>query len=147
MKFHYVLMADYTMQRKLLMQRLRDTGLTPGQPKVLAYLSENDGVSQGQIARACFLEAGTMATVMDGMEKQNLVERTRCSANRRAYQVRLTEKGRAMACRVNEAFAALEREIFSDIGEENGRALTELLSGAYEVLQRGYNGQEKEESA
>lgn len=139
MKFHYLLMADYTMQQKLLMRRLKDAGLSSGQPKVLAYLSEHDGASQAEIARACFLEAPTMTSTIDGMVRQGLVERKR--DNRRTYQVWLTERGSELAARVNDAFLALEKEIFAGIGEENGEALRALLAQVYDVLEQRYLSQ------
>ena len=36
--FHYLSMANHMMVQKKLMEQLKDTGLTLGQPKVLDYL-------------------------------------------------------------------------------------------------------------
>lgn len=41
--FHFLLMISQASVQKAIMRRLRDTGLSPGQPKVLEYLEENDG--------------------------------------------------------------------------------------------------------
>ena len=38
------------------MEQLKDTGLTLGQPKVLDYLKDHDGVSQKEIAAGCLIE-------------------------------------------------------------------------------------------
>ena len=35
---HYLLMSDHQMIQKALVSSVKDTGLTPGQPKVLDYL-------------------------------------------------------------------------------------------------------------
>ena len=119
MTFQYVMMANYSMYRKLLMRRLSDTGLSSGQPKILDYLREHDGESQSEIARANQIEPASLTTLINGMEKKGLVERRRLGTDRRSYHIYLTEKGREVCGRVTEAFAELEREAFpaSEPGE------------------------------
>ncbi|MBR5347236.1 MAG: MarR family transcriptional regulator [Deltaproteobacteria bacterium] len=139
MKFHYLLMADFTMQQKLLMRRLKDTGLTSGQPKVLAFLSECNGASQAEIAKACFLEAATVTSVIDGMVRQGLVDRRR--DDRRTYQIWLTDKGAALAAQVNAEFLSLEKVAFSRIREADAAALQRLLAEVYSALEQQYSTQ------
>ena len=54
---HYLIMANQMLVQRGLLERLKNTGLTIGQPKVLDYLKDHDGSSQKEIARNCFLEA------------------------------------------------------------------------------------------
>ena len=61
---HYLLLADHLTFQKLLMTRIRDTGLTPGQPKVLDYLRCHDGAVQKDIAAACRIEPATITSVL-----------------------------------------------------------------------------------
>ena len=70
MDYHYLLMTAFPMQQKLLMRRLIDTPQSLGQPKILSWLSEHDGASQSEIAAGCILEAASVASVIDGMEKK-----------------------------------------------------------------------------
>lgn len=49
--FHYLIMAEHAMLQKELLSKLKGTGLTIGQPKVLDYLKDHDGASQKEIAR------------------------------------------------------------------------------------------------
>ena len=44
--FHYLIMAEHSTFQKELLSRLRDTGLTIGQPKILDYLQDHNGISQ-----------------------------------------------------------------------------------------------------
>ena len=39
---HYLLMSDHFMIQKALVSSVKDTGLTPGQPKILEYLLHHD---------------------------------------------------------------------------------------------------------
>ena len=48
--FHYLSMINHMTIQKKLMEQLKNTGLTLGQPKVLDYLKDHDGVSQKEIA-------------------------------------------------------------------------------------------------
>ena len=57
---HYLLMANQMLVQRQLLDRLKNTGLTIGQPKVLDYLTDHDGSSQKEIAKGCFLEAGSL---------------------------------------------------------------------------------------
>ena len=60
--FHYLSMANHMMVQKKLMEQLKDTGLTLGQPKVLDYLKDHDGASQKEIAAGCLIEAGSLTS-------------------------------------------------------------------------------------
>lgn len=52
---HYLLMADHFLLQKALSIRLKGTGLTPGQPKILDYLKEHDGAVQKELPPAVIL--------------------------------------------------------------------------------------------
>ena len=49
---HYMIMANQMLVQKALLEQLKDTGLTIGQPKILDYLKEHDGSNQKEIANA-----------------------------------------------------------------------------------------------
>lgn len=134
MEYHYLLMSAFSMQQKLLMRRLKDTPLSSGQPKVLSWLSGHDGARQSEIAAACVLEAASVTSVIDGMEKKGLVTRSRDANNRRTIHIHLTEMGKELSQRVNDEFRALKNELFAQIGQENGERLHELLEQVYQVL-------------
>lgn len=49
---HYLIMANQMLVQKALLEQLKDTGLTIGQPKILDYLKDHDGSNQKEIAKA-----------------------------------------------------------------------------------------------
>ena len=65
--FHYLIMAEHSIFQKELLNRLKNTGLTIGQPKVLDYLKDHDGAGQKEIARGCQIEPGTLTTILNRM--------------------------------------------------------------------------------
>ena len=121
-------MAGQSIYQRRVMDRLRDTELTSGQPKVLDYLKNFDGATQKEIADACFLEAATITSVLNGMEAKGLIVRKRLNGNRRSYHVFMTEKGKVLQKKVEEIFLQLEEETFRDIPEEKRAEFLQIFS-------------------
>ena len=126
MKFHFLLMADQSIYQKKLMQKLADTELTLGQPKVLEYLAEHDGANQKNIASACYIEPASLTFALNGMENKGLVERRRLNGNRKNYHVFLTDKGKEMYALVEKAFSELENETFKCFTPEEKETFMKL---------------------
>ena len=49
---HYLTMANQMLIQKRLLERVKASGLTLGQPKVLDYLKSHDGASQKPVKKA-----------------------------------------------------------------------------------------------
>ena len=90
--FHYMLMAEQAMVQKHILRTLKDTGLTMGQPKVLEYLMEHDGAEQKEIAAGCHVEASSLTSILNRMERDGLIERRMLHGNRRSYHIFVTAK-------------------------------------------------------
>lgn len=90
--FHYLVMAEQAMVQKALLARIKGSGLTLGQPKVLDYLKDHNGASQKDIAGGCHIEAGSLTSILNRMEERGIVERRMLHGNRRSSYVFLTEK-------------------------------------------------------
>ena len=129
--FHYLIMAEHSIFQKELLTRLKDTGLTIGQPKVLDYLKDHDGAGQKEIARGCHIEPGTLTTILNRMEDAGLVERCMLNGNRRSLYVFLTEKGKEQLKLVTEAFSWMEKEAFRGISETERELFMDLMLRVY----------------
>lgn len=132
--FHYLIMAEHSIFQKELLNRLKDTGLTIGQPKVLDYLKDHDGAGQKDIARGCHIEPGTLTTILNRMEDAGLVERRMLNGNRRSLYVFLTEKGKGQLKLVTEAFSAMEEKAFQNISETERATFMRLMHRIYENI-------------
>ena len=124
---HYLLMADHMSLQRLLMNSIKDTGLTPGQPKVLDYLYFHNGVMQKEIAQNCHIEQATLTSVLGGMESKGLIERRILNGNRRSLYVFMTDKGRELAQEVEDRFGETERSAFKGFDEREAELLLGLL--------------------
>lgn len=129
--FHYLIMAEHAMLQKELLAKLKGTGLTIGQPKVLDYLKDHDGASQKEIARGCHIEPGTLTSLLNRMVENGLVERRMLNGNRRSFYVFLTEYGKMQLERVTNAFEELEQKAFREITEKDRETFLTLLSQIY----------------
>lgn len=124
---HYLLMSDHLLFQKTLFTGMKDTGLTPGQPKVLDYLLSHNGVVQKEIAEACHIEPATLTSVLFGMETGGLIERKNLNGNRRSLYVYLNDKGRKFAEQVREKFGVIEEKALSGFCENEKEQLVDLL--------------------
>lgn len=97
---HYLTMANQMLIQKRLLERVKASGLTLGQPKILDYLKDHDGASQKEIAAGCFIEAGSLTSILNRMEEKGLIERRMLNGNRRTFHIFMTESGKKPeACR------------------------------------------------
>ena len=125
-------MSEHSMFQKELLNRLKDSGLTIGQPKVLDYLKDHDGAGQKDIARGCHIEPGTLTTLLNRMEDSGLVERRMLNGNRRSLYVFLTEKGKKQLALVTETFSEMEEKAFRGISESEREAFMNVFLRIYE---------------
>ena len=125
---HYLLMADHLILQRLLINAIKDTELTSGQPKVLDYLYSHDGAIQKDIAQSCCIEPATLSSVLAGMESKGLIERRMLNGNRRNLYVFLTDKGKALTERVEQEFLRLESTAFSGLNEHEKELAVGFLS-------------------
>ena len=145
--FHYLIMSEHSMFQKELLMKLKGSGLTIGQPKVLDYLKDHNGASQKDIALGCHIEPGTLTTLLNRtanttdtipepllnrMEETGLVERRMLNGNRRSFYIFLTELGERKLELVSAAFKELEDEAFRGISDTDRKTFMDLFFRIYE---------------
>lgn len=133
---HYLIMANQMLVQKALIEQIKDTGLTIGQPKILDYLKEHDGSNQKEIAKACFLEAGSLTTILNKMEEKGLIERKVLNGNRRSFHIFMTEEGRKKQQVVDHAFQEIEKKALMDISRDEYECFLSVYQKIYSNLQK-----------
>ncbi len=131
---HYLIMSDHQLIQKALVSSVKDTGLTPGQPKILDYLLHHDGAIQKEIAIFCHIEPASLTTILNGMEAKGYIERKNIDNNRRSLHVYLTETGKKYADRLDLEFSRIEEEALDGFSEAEARQLHDLLSRVYQNM-------------
>ncbi len=82
--------------------RLRMIGVSIPQTDVLTTLSEEEGVSQQELAKRLYVTKGNISGLIDRLAAAGFVERRPSESDRRQHAIYLTDAGRTMAERAIE---------------------------------------------
>ncbi len=94
-------LGDARRQVQLLSREIREkTGVTATQAQVLCALLNSEGGSQTILVSKTGIDRSTLADVVRRLLKRGLIARKRTKEDQRAYAVRLTPEGRALAEKV-----------------------------------------------
>lgn len=110
------LLAIRTQVHGELKDLAREAGLTDTQTDVLWRLSREEAMTAGRLAERLRCDASTATSMIDRLEKRNLVRRVPHPTDRRAKVIQLTPEGCALRDRVMEhttehsPFARLDRD-------------------------------------
>jgi DNA-binding MarR family transcriptional regulator len=107
-------------------------GITTQQFNVLKVLYNVDssecGLRCSDIGERMINREPDMTRLLDRLERAGLIERHRCTADRRVVWTRLTEKGSDLVEEIRTPLLAFHEERFARLTEDERRALRELLS-------------------
>jgi len=114
------------LHQRMLMQmtaRIRTLGLSIPQFDLLSTLTEQEGISQSELAERLYVTKGNVSGLVDRLVQAGLVERRAIAGDRRSYAMHLTPEGRRLA----EAGIAAQREfVASTLGQLKPDDLAEL---------------------
>ncbi|WP_051647383.1 MarR family winged helix-turn-helix transcriptional regulator [Paracidovorax oryzae] len=99
-----------------------------------------DGTRQGVIADLLGIEGPTLIRTLDQLVAAGLVERRDDPADRRARTLHLTEAGKAILARIEEALNGLRTELFQDIPAEDVRACLRVFGTLWTRLGKADRG-------
>src|SRR4051812_25393333 len=73
--------------RTLFDSRVKTIGLTLARARMLMLLAKKEGMTQTELADALEVETPTLVRLLDGLEKQEMIERRPVQGDRRANQI------------------------------------------------------------
>jgi DNA-binding MarR family transcriptional regulator len=100
---------------------------------VLVPLFERDGQRLGELAAAARLSKQAMTGLVARCEADGLVERERDPDDGRAFNVRLSARGRSFKSVAEEILAQLEHDLVRQMGTRNHEALVRALKGVIDL--------------
>ncbi|HJA94022.1 MAG TPA: MarR family transcriptional regulator [Candidatus Eisenbergiella merdipullorum] len=109
-------------RKRILHPYFQKLGLTPGQPRILNKLYEEDHVSQRELADRCTMDVATLSRSLDKLEEAGYVSRQKHPDCRRAFLIVLTEEGRKKAKEVHKTFSRIDSRIWEGIEAEEMKA-------------------------
>jgi DNA-binding MarR family transcriptional regulator len=118
-------------------EQLRDHGLSATEWRVLAALSDHDGVKMTELAELVLFKQPTLTKAIDRMEMAQLVQRRTPDEDRRRTLVFLTERGRRVAAplvqRARQHDTAVSRGLGAAAARELKAALSHLIDRLVEL--------------
>jgi len=102
-------------------------GVTLPQFGILEALHHLGPLSQGELAEKLLVTGGNITYVMDRLEEQGLVCRTRAPEDRRVVRARLTDEGHRLVASVFPGHAEYVRDQVGHLAPEEREELRRLL--------------------
>ena len=114
--------------RSYTKQPLAEIGITHGHFITLIYVSENEGVTQAQLAEIHRKDRNIVGRNIDALEKQNYVIRKRGVKDRRSYTLHLTEVGKEIVSTYSHLLIKGEKEALKNLTKEEITIFFSLLN-------------------
>jgi len=127
-RFTTALHHAYRGWRAALDRRMRDLGISQAGWVAIAYIAKAEApLSQSEVAGLVQVEAATMVSTLDRLEKAGLVERVASETDRRVKHLKITPAGQAIYKQVRERADGLRADLFGRLASQDLEATTVLL--------------------
>ncbi len=113
---------------------LEGIGLYRGQPQVLHFLWEQEGLTQTELAGKLKITAATMTKMLQRMEKSGFIQRRSDDTDQRVTRVYLTSTGREVKGALEGIWQTLEADTFANFSPEERALLRRFLLQVRENL-------------
>ncbi len=107
---------------------LKPYGLTDAYTYFLMALYQQDGLTQSEMHKQIGIEQPTAVRTLDRMERDGLILRSRSMIDRRAIEIRLTEKGRNCQKIIEQCAHELNQFALNGFTEEEKSSMNHLLT-------------------
>jgi DNA-binding MarR family transcriptional regulator len=135
----YSFLLDRTARRvKQYAQRkfkLEDFDLTVDQWLILKNLSENELLSQSELAQLVFKDQPTLTRIIDLLTKKGYVERMPHPMDRRSFQLLLTESGIKKVKELKPKVASIREKAWENLNEGDFEEFKRILNTIYNNLE------------
>lgn len=122
------LLADNSrLARWAFDQQVREIGVTGPQARLLLMLNRRPGENQGFYAEQLEVEPITLCRMVDRLEDAGMVERRRDPADRRAWQLHLTEKSRNVVVKLQQRVDSLVDDMLCGLTSDERAEFARLL--------------------
>lgn len=123
----YLLADNSRLARWAFDQQVREIGVTGPQARLLLQLHRRPGQNQGFYAEQLEVEPITLCRMVDRLEEAGMVERRRDPADRRAWQLHLTEKSRKVVTRLQQRVDSLVDDMLCGLSCDERAEFARLL--------------------
>lgn len=124
------------MQRSVVSDRVRQTGVYRSQHQILMYIAMNPDASQKDIARMHEVSTATIAVSLKKLEKGGYIRRAADTLDNRCNRLQVTEKGQKVIDQSHKIFQSVEHEIFEGFTRQDFEQLEKLLTRIQRNMER-----------
>lgn len=130
----YLLVDSSRLLRRAFDDRVRATGATSPQARLLMMLARNPDQNQAWYAEHLEIEPITLCRMVDRMEESGLVERRPDPTDRRARRLHLTRRSRSEIDCIERALDGLTETMLSGFDDKEQAQLAAMLKRIAENL-------------
>ena len=123
----YLLGQAHLTHRSIAAPLLATLGLGVKEFGALAVVNDEGPLSQQRLGERLRVDRTTMVAVVDQLERQGFVERQRNPEDRRAYSLRVTERGQRVLRQAAEAAEQAEAAFLTPLPARDRGALKDAL--------------------
>lgn len=120
-----------------LARTLKPHGLRMVTYSALALIDDNPGLRQSELAQGLDVEQPNLVVIVDELEQRGLVSRDRDPADRRAYALHLTERGRSLLAQATQDVNRHEERLYSGLNDDDRQIVIQAMA-----LIRGHEREE-----
>lgn len=135
----YSFLLDRTARRvKQYAQQKFNLGefdITVDQWLVMKNLSENELLSQAELAQLVFKDQPTLTRIVDILAKKGYVERMPHPMDRRSFQLILTEEGQSKVDELKPQIASIREKAWENLGKSDFEEFKRILNTIYNNLE------------
>ena len=132
---HWVKHAFMAMRREMEAS-LRSKGMTITQWRALGVLLHTPGVTHSDLMQRLEIEAPSVTSLVNGMERKGWVKQTRSTADARVKRLSLTAHGRRLIEIAAEAMGPVELRMAAPLSQTEQATLKQLLQTMVEGMQK-----------
>jgi len=136
----YSFLLDRTARRvkQYAQQKFKngDFDVTVDQWLVLKQLSENEDISQTELASLVFKDQPTLTRIIDILCKKGYVERVPHPADRRSFQLLLTSEGQEKVAELKPKITNIREKAWENLGQKDFEEFKRILNTIYSNLEQ-----------
>ena len=103
-----------------------EVGLNRSETQVISYLAEKENLAHSEIVTLCEADKAAVSRVLTNMEKKGLIQSNHKTNNKKTLYATLTESGKKMAEKLQEAFDKHIVKHFGKLSTKDKNAIKNL---------------------
>jgi DNA-binding MarR family transcriptional regulator len=115
--------------------KLGDFDITVDQWLILKNLSENDLLSQTELAQMVFKDQPTLTRIIDILVKKGFVQRVPHPQDRRSFQLLLTNEGKSKVEELKPQIASIREKAWENLNKSDFEEFKRILNTIYNNLE------------